>query len=191
MYTDDSSDFPQGMDPVAVIQSFDAAWNAHDVERALKFFTDDAEVRFMYPASFPEPDTYAGKDEIRRLLEGYLSDNFHMQSHDYRISLNEVTWQYSAASERFRQLGTDAVEGAAGAAFDHGKIKRLTVSFSPDSTAAITSGLDRAGVPGPISEGLAGINDAQEKPENGAQRPNRGPTWDAVGNEESQPPPHK
>ena len=32
-------------DPVSVVKDFDAAWNAHDIEGVLAFFTDDAVVR--------------------------------------------------------------------------------------------------------------------------------------------------
>lgn len=191
MYTDESTAFPQGMEPSTVIQSFDAAWNAHDVERALKFFTEDAVIRFMYPAPYPEPDTYTGKEEIRQLLEGFFRDNYRVQSYDYEVSLNQLTWKYRAASERFRQLGLDEADGSSGAAFESGKIKRLTIAFSPDTTARLAAGLDRAGVPGPISEGLAGLVTPEDAGAHDIEepRPNRGPTWDPVGAEDHQPPP--
>ena len=32
-------------DPVSVLKDYDAAWNAHDVEGVMAFFTDDALVR--------------------------------------------------------------------------------------------------------------------------------------------------
>lgn len=44
-------------DPVSVVKDYDAAWNAHDVEGVLDFFTDDAEVR-MEPA--PPDDEFGG-----------------------------------------------------------------------------------------------------------------------------------
>ncbi len=194
MYTAGSTDFPQGMDPVAVIQSFDAAWNAHDAERVLKFFTDDAVVRFMYPPPFQEPDTYTGKDEIRQLLAGLLSSDFRMQSYDHRISLNQMTWQYQARSARFRRLGAEVAEGSAGAAFEGGKIKNFTLSFSPETTAILEAGLQEAGMGGPISEGVAGMSTAPETPDaqdadgSAGPRPNRGPTWEPVGSEDHQPP---
>ncbi len=195
MHTDGSTDFPQGMDPVAVIQSFDAAWNAHDTERVLKFFTDDAVVRFMYPPPFQEPDTYTGKEEIRQLFAGLLSGDFHMQSYDHRISLNQMTWQYHASSGRFRRLGAEIAQGSAGAAFEDGKIKNFTVSFSPETTAILEAGLREAGMGGPISEEVAGMTDipeTAESPDSAAtagQRPNRGPTWEPAGSEDHQPPP--
>jgi ketosteroid isomerase-like protein len=44
-------------DSVSVVKDYDAAWNAHDVEGVLAFFTDDAEVR-MEPA--PPDDEFGG-----------------------------------------------------------------------------------------------------------------------------------
>jgi hypothetical protein len=43
-------------DPVSVLKDYDAAWNAHDVEGVMAFFTDDALVR-MEP---PPPDEFGG-----------------------------------------------------------------------------------------------------------------------------------
>jgi hypothetical protein len=97
-------------------------------------------------------------------------------------------------ADRFRELDLEDVSGSAGAVFVDGKIQHLTISFSPDSTAAIVEGLDRAGVGGPISEALAGETEAGETgaagtEELGAHRPHRGPTWEPAGEEDHQPPP--
>src|ERR671920_1164708 len=52
-------------DPVSVIKDFDAAWNAHDLEGVMAFFTDDAVVR-MEPLSPDESGgVYTGKEQIR------------------------------------------------------------------------------------------------------------------------------
>jgi ketosteroid isomerase-like protein len=37
-------------DPVSVLKDFDGAWNAHDEEGVMSFFTDDAVVRVEPPA---------------------------------------------------------------------------------------------------------------------------------------------
>ncbi len=192
VFDDPSVNLPPGMTPEMVVQAFEAAWNAGDIDRILQFFNDTAVVRFMYPPPYPEPDTYTGKDEIRRMLEGYLSGDFHMQSSDSRFIGHQMTWQFRMASDRFRSLGVDEATGSAGAVLDGGKISHFTVSFSEDTTAALEAGLRRAGYGGPISEGLAG--EAAEAAGNagsedtGGARPNRGPTWEPVGNEEDQPP---
>ncbi len=54
-------------DPVAVIQAFDAAWNAGDLETAMACFADDAVVTQL-PAP-PDGGVYRGKEQIRRWAE--------------------------------------------------------------------------------------------------------------------------
>jgi SnoaL-like domain len=50
-------------DPIAVVKDFDAAWNAHDIEGVLAFFTDDAVVRMEPPPSDEFGGVYAGKEQ--------------------------------------------------------------------------------------------------------------------------------
>ncbi len=196
VFDDPSANLPAGMTPEMVVQAFDAAWNARDIDRILQFFNDAAVVRFMYPPPYPEPDTYAGKDEIRQMLQGYLSGEFHVQSSDVRFMGHQMTWQYRMASDRFRSLGVDEATGSAGAVLDAGKISHFTVTFSEETTARLEAGLRHAGYGGPISEGLAGEPAEQSAGEAGTEgnegtagaRPNRGPTWEPVGREEDQPP---
>ncbi len=40
---------PAMADPVSVLKDYDAAWNAHDIEGVMAFFTDDARVRMEPP----------------------------------------------------------------------------------------------------------------------------------------------
>ncbi len=44
-------------DPVSVLKDFDAAWNAHDVEGVMAFFTDVAVVRIEPPPPETSPTT--------------------------------------------------------------------------------------------------------------------------------------
>ena len=48
-------------DPVSVINDFDAAWNAHDVEGVVAFFSDDAVARIEPPP----PDEFGGVYTVR------------------------------------------------------------------------------------------------------------------------------
>src|SRR5918995_6596953 len=52
-------------DPVSVIKDFDAAWNAHDLEGVMAFFTDDAVVRMEPPSPDESGGVYTGKEQIR------------------------------------------------------------------------------------------------------------------------------
>jgi hypothetical protein len=74
-------------DPVSVVKDYDAAWNAHDVEGVLAFFTDDAEVR-MEPAP-PDDEfggVYSGKEQIRAGFVEPLMEGFHVDSSNHQVA---------------------------------------------------------------------------------------------------------
>ena len=72
-------------DPVAVIKDYDAAWNAHDVEGVMAFFSDDAVFR-MEPAPPDEfGGVYTGKEQIRAGVVEPLMPGFHVESSDHRV----------------------------------------------------------------------------------------------------------
>jgi ketosteroid isomerase-like protein len=52
-------------DPISVMNDFDAAWNAHDVEGVVAFFPDDAVVRLEPPPPDEFGGVYTGKEQIR------------------------------------------------------------------------------------------------------------------------------
>jgi hypothetical protein len=72
-------------DPLLVLKNYDAAWNAHDVEGVMAFFTDDAVVR-LEPAPPDEfGGVYTGKEQIRA---GYVEPTmagFHVESRDHQV----------------------------------------------------------------------------------------------------------
>src|SRR5690349_18425331 len=72
-------------DPLAVVQAFDAACNANDVERALELFADDAVVTQLPPPPPPEMGVYRGKQQIRAWLE-VLLQHFHVASRNHQVS---------------------------------------------------------------------------------------------------------
>src|SRR5207244_8749873 len=53
-------------DPASVIAAFEMARNRHDVDAALSFFADDATIT-------QRNTTFAGRDEIRKFLDGTSS----------------------------------------------------------------------------------------------------------------------
>jgi ketosteroid isomerase-like protein len=72
-------------DPVSVVKDYDAAWNAHDLEGVMAFFTDDAVFR-MEPAP-PEEfgGVYTGKEQIRAGVVEPLMAGFHVDSSDHQV----------------------------------------------------------------------------------------------------------
>jgi ketosteroid isomerase-like protein len=123
-------------DPVSVVKDYDAAWNAHDVEGVLAFFTDDAEVR-MEPAP-PDDEfggVYSGKEQIRAgfvepLMEGFYVDSSNHQVAGAQEGLGErVIWTAMVSGEFFRQMGVEPpVESSAEAIVEGDKIKSFTAT---------------------------------------------------------------
>jgi hypothetical protein len=73
------------VDPASVIAAFEMARNRHDVDAALAFFADDATIS-------QRNTTFAGKDEIRRFLEGTSARSRFVVVSDRRATVNRVTW---------------------------------------------------------------------------------------------------
>jgi hypothetical protein len=119
-------------DPITVIQDFDAAWNAHDLDRALSFFTDDAVVRLV-PAP-PGEGEYAGKAQIREWAQGLMT-GFQVASSDHQLSGDRITWRFRVSSDAFRSMGIDPVEGTSEATLQGDRLRSFTVTFSPETVS--------------------------------------------------------
>jgi len=124
-------------DPVVVINDFDAAWNAHDAEGVLAFFTDDAVVKIEPPPP-GQLGTYAGKEQIRDFVEDLLP-GFHVEPRDHQVAGyqeevgDRVIWAFTLSADSFRELGVDPVEGTAEAILQGYKLETFTTTFSPET----------------------------------------------------------
>jgi ketosteroid isomerase-like protein len=125
-------------DPLSVQRDYDAAWNAHDVEGVLAFFTDDAVVR-MEPA--PPDDfggVYTGKEQIRAGFVEPLMPGFHVESSEHQVAGDRVTWRAMVSGDIFEQMGAESpLESNAEAVFEGEKIKSFTaINPGPPETAS-------------------------------------------------------
>jgi ketosteroid isomerase-like protein len=59
-------------DPVSVLKDFDGAWNAHDEEGLMSFFTDDAVVRVEPPRPTNSAEFTAVKSKYALALSSRL-----------------------------------------------------------------------------------------------------------------------
>ena len=120
-------------DPVAVIKDYDAAWNAHDVEGVMAFFTDDAVFR-MEPAPPDEfGGVYTGKEQIRAGVVEPLMAGFYVDSSDHQVvghqegGVERVTWTAMVSGDFFEQMGAETpVKSTAEAVVEGDKIKSHT-----------------------------------------------------------------
>jgi ketosteroid isomerase-like protein len=121
------------IDPVSVVKDFDAAWNAHDIEGVLAFFTDDAVVRMEPPPSDEFGGVYTGKEQIRAGWVEPLMPDFHVESRDHQVAGHQeevgdrVIWIAEVSGDYFRQMGAETpVESPAEAIVQGDKIKFFT-----------------------------------------------------------------
>jgi len=127
-------------DSLSVVKDYDAAWNAHDVEGVMAFFTDDAVVR-MEPSP-PDDEfggVYSGKEQIRAGFVEPLMAGFHVESRDHQLAGDQegvgerVVWIAMVSGDLFEQMGVEPpVESSAEAIVEGEKIK----SFSATNPAA-------------------------------------------------------
>ena len=122
-------------DPVSVVKDFDAAWNAHDIEGVLSFFTDDAVVRMESPPSDEYGGVYTGKEQIRACWVEPLMPGFHVESRDHQVAGHQegvgdrVIWVAMVSGDLFKQMGAEPPVESAGEALVQGdKIKFFTAT---------------------------------------------------------------
>src|SRR5215204_7248738 len=123
-------------DPVSVIKDFDAAWNAHDIEGVLAFFTDDAVVRMEPPPPDEFGGVYTGKEQIRAGFVEPLMPGFHVESRDHQVAGHQegvgdrVIWTAMVSDDVFRQIvGAEPPVESTGEAIVQGdKIKYFTAT---------------------------------------------------------------
>src|SRR5438067_10695058 len=126
-------------DPLAVVQAFDAACNADDLDGALALFADNAVVR-QVPAP-PDGGEYRGQAQIRHWLEPQLI-GFHVDSRDHRVRGETVTWTAMVTAEMLRRAGlTEPIRAEVEAVVRHGQIASFTVTNNPHDVARFRVGV--------------------------------------------------
>lgn len=128
-------------DVIALIDAFDARWNAHDLEGVLSYFTEDSVVRFVPPP--PDGGVYTGLAQIRGFVQTHLP-GFHVEARNHRISGEKVTWDATASADSFRQMGLDQADGTAEAIIQDGKVKSFTYTLSPETVARLQAAMAAA-----------------------------------------------
>lgn len=111
---------------VSVFDNFNAAVNAHDVDKALSYFADDAVAGF--PNNLPEPTSFTGKDELRTWLATDAANNIHVETTGEKTSGDTVTATVTLTED---DLPPDfALVGTAEAVVQDGKIQTFTYTLS-------------------------------------------------------------
>ena len=120
----------QATDPVAVARAFGEAENAHDVERTVALFADDAVVETPF-------GNFTGMDQIRKFIQGLVAGNIQTVGRDYRASGDQVSFISAATTDDFRRMGVAPVDFRIEGTVREGKIRRWVVTLTPESAAKL------------------------------------------------------
>lgn len=118
----------------ALLQAFDAALSAHDLEGALALLADEATVRYEPPPPLRAPALYQGRREIRGLLEGLIAQGVAVQADGYTAAGERAHSHgrrvYATGHEA---LGGNPITLEGEAVVRGGKIVALTFTFSREA----------------------------------------------------------
>lgn len=123
---------PLSDESTAVFDAFNAAVNAHDVDKALSFFADDATAQFP---NQPQPNQFTGSAEIRIWLENDAQDNIHVEIEDVQTSGDRVS---ATAKVDVDSLPPDLIlVGTVEVMVKGGKIMSFAYTFNEDTLAKL------------------------------------------------------
>ncbi|NOH04924.1 MAG: SnoaL-like domain-containing protein [Chloroflexi bacterium] len=131
-------------DPISVIESYEAAWNAKDLDAVMEHFTDDA-------VETNGAGTFTGRDEIRGVYEKF-NDIFSMDCQNYKVKGNSVTYDCVMTVYETGGLFGERYETV----FEGGKIKSniMIGTFAPDIPISETAAPIVLATPTPLAETL-------------------------------------
>jgi ketosteroid isomerase-like protein len=121
--------------PTDVAQEFIAAWNAHDVERILALFTDDATVDLNPPAPGEEPH-HEGKAALRAWVTDEVR-GFHTETRDLRVEGDTVRCYAEVQSDDTRAVGVEKFGVDAVVRVRGEQVSGFSLTLTPDTLAEL------------------------------------------------------
>jgi ketosteroid isomerase-like protein len=135
-----------GRELAVVVEAYNAAWNAHDLDAVMSFYTEDIVVSVRTPASADtgEPSPFnvagAGKQQVRDMVKGFLP-GYHLEYWDVQVSGNGATLHYRNSADALQNIGVDFLEATAEVGFEGKKIKHFYSIWSPETTQKVWDAL--------------------------------------------------
>jgi hypothetical protein len=130
----------QATDPGSVVDAFEAALNAGNVEATLALFAENAVVR-------TQDGTYTGPAQLRALFTELVGDNIELESSNRVVRGDTETHAATIARDDWRRLGIAWLDASATVVVRGGKITSFTVTYTPDSVTRLRAAQARAGTP--------------------------------------------
>lgn len=120
----------QAPDPLTVMEAYDLALEAKDIEGALALFADDAVLT-------TRQGRFVGKEEIRTWLERLVTQNERIEVFGRQAAGDTVTWQNKFFRADLPALTGAPLEANAEATIIAGKIKTFSSVLTDDSQARL------------------------------------------------------
>jgi ketosteroid isomerase-like protein len=124
----------------ALVDAFDAAWNAHDEDAIMDWFTEE-EVVSISPSPPGHPDTYHGKEQIRGWVRSTLP-GFHVESRSHGEVGDTVTT--SDVTVVMDSLPIESADAMVATVFEGRKVRAMRAVFTPETLAKMRSAMENA-----------------------------------------------
>ena len=121
--------YAQETDPLAIVNSWLERLNAGDVDAALSYLADDAQIT--------SDKVYTGKEEIRGWYEAQVEANAVSTLSDCQVDGETVTCQSVYTDDGLQAMGVDSLEGELVLTVSDGKIQTYAFTMSPESLAKL------------------------------------------------------
>jgi ketosteroid isomerase-like protein len=130
---------PEAIDPVSVVQLWARAANAHDLEKTLASFADDATITNTHPLPGSK-SPLKGTADLRALFEKDIKANVRLELSNFAVpEPDRVTFlsKYWADPGAFPSNVPFPIESTIDAVIKEGKIRSLTIDHTPDWLAKL------------------------------------------------------
>ena len=121
--------YAQETDPLSVVDSWLEALNTGDVDAALSYLADDAQIT--------SDQVYTGKQGIRGWYESIVGANAASTLSDCQVDGETVTCNNVYTDDGLQAIGVDFLEGELVLVVRDGKIQSYTFTMSPESLAKL------------------------------------------------------
>jgi ketosteroid isomerase-like protein len=121
--------YAQETDPLTIVNSWLEALNAGDVDAALSYLADNAQIT--------SDQAYTGKEEIRGWYEDLVGANGTSTLSDCQVDGETVTCSSVYTDDGLQAMGVDFLEGALVLVVRDGEIQSYTFTPSPESLAKL------------------------------------------------------
>lgn len=144
---------PAPNDPLAVFMAGAQALGNGGVEASLAYFADDAVIQEVTPITQKNVSTYTGKQQIRQWNQKLLDNHENDLISNVVVNGDKLTFLLTSRSDELTKAGIDIIISNSEWIITAGKIKKVTITATPESVAK----LKQAGFNTPVtSQGQGG-----------------------------------